>query len=295
MPTKPTPTREEIVSTAPGPASHTEIESKRSGPVRYVVTTYLTFWLMVLALCGSASMVFHAPPLVMRILSDVCAWSPTLVLFVLLPRLRPGTTRGAFLRSCFAGRIRPGLLALCVLVTGGVFLLSVALSSHWTGSVFSCAGPVWLSVVLSVLSGPTGEECGWRGYLRPELEGRFGFLRGNLLLGVIWAFWHTVLWVVDNEFTSGWPLLVYVLSNVLVMTALNIIMAVVLERAPNLLYACLIHLCFNLPYSFLTPTIPFYIALMILYVLAAAAMLLVRRSWQRRQLTPTTAARAHRS
>lgn len=34
---------------------------------------YLTFWLMVLVLCGGASMLLHAPPLAMRLLSNLCA------------------------------------------------------------------------------------------------------------------------------------------------------------------------------------------------------------------------------
>ncbi len=164
MPTEPTSTRESIVSTTPDPVSHAGTGSVRYGPVRYVATAYLTFWLMVLALCGSASMVFQAPPLVMRILSDVCAWSPTLVLFVLLPRLRPGTTRGAFLRSCFAGRIQPGLLALCVLVTGGVFLLLAMLSGDETHGTLLAAV---LCFLLAGLFHGLGRTEGTHGDERP--------------------------------------------------------------------------------------------------------------------------------
>lgn len=252
---------------------------KPASPLAYVAAAYLAFWIMVLVLCGGASMVFHAPPLVMRWLSDLCAWSPTIVLFLMLPRLRPGVTAGQFLRESFSGRVRPGLLAACVGGILGIFFLSVGLCALWTGETSFSLGayPVWLSVVLSLLSGPTGEECGWRGYLRPELEKRFGFLRGALLGGVIWAFWHAVLWVVDNDFTAGWELVVYILANVIVMTALNLIMAAVLERENNLFYAVVIHLCFNLPYSFLTPDIRFYVVLSVLYALAAGAVLALRR------------------
>jgi membrane protease YdiL (CAAX protease family) len=35
-----------------------------------------------------------------------------------------------------------------------------------------------------------GEELGWRGFLVPEACGRFGFLPGALLVGVVWAVWH---------------------------------------------------------------------------------------------------------
>jgi membrane protease YdiL (CAAX protease family) len=38
--------------------------------------------------------------------------------------------------------------------------------------------------------GPLGEEIGWRGFALPLMQPRYGPLRGTLLLGVLWAFWH---------------------------------------------------------------------------------------------------------
>lgn len=48
-------------------------------------------------------------------------------------------------------------------------------------------------VVSSVLTGclfAVGEELGWRAVLQPELARRFGWLRGTLLVSVLWAYWH---------------------------------------------------------------------------------------------------------
>mgnify|MGYP002708911866 CR=1 FL=1 len=35
-----------------------------------------------------------------------------------------------------------------------------------------------------------GEEYGWRYYLQPFLQKKFGLRRGVLVLGVVWGFWH---------------------------------------------------------------------------------------------------------
>lgn len=35
-----------------------------------------------------------------------------------------------------------------------------------------------------------GEEYGWRAYFQPLLQKKFGLIKGVLLLGVLWEFWH---------------------------------------------------------------------------------------------------------
>jgi membrane protease YdiL (CAAX protease family) len=47
-----------------------------------------------------------------------------------------------------------------------------------------------LGSVVSALVGGIGEELGWRGFLQPVLERRFGRVLGTILVGVVWAYWH---------------------------------------------------------------------------------------------------------
>lgn len=49
---------------------------------------------------------------------------------------------------------------------------------------------IFLVILLSLISGPLNEEFGWRGYALDRLLVRFGFLKGSLILGFIWAIWH---------------------------------------------------------------------------------------------------------
>ncbi len=49
---------------------------------------------------------------------------------------------------------------------------------------------VTLGSLITMLIGGVGEEAGWRGFLQPELERRFGPFHGTVLVGVIWGYWH---------------------------------------------------------------------------------------------------------
>ena len=85
---------------------------------RYIISTYLVFWLMVLGICGTASMVFHCPPVVMRVLSNVCAWAPTIVLLAGFRYFCPNQSIGGFYKRAFSGKI--SLLKL--IMAGGITL-----------------------------------------------------------------------------------------------------------------------------------------------------------------------------
>lgn len=245
---------------------------------KYVIFTYLLFWVMVLGICGTASMVFHASNLTMRWLANLCAWSPTFALLVMLKNLKPGITVKEFYSQAFSGKIKIDLLLIsgCSVIGGtliSILILSIIEQKSFTSFFSIGIYSLPLTMLLSILSGPTGEESGWRGYLRLELEERFGFFKGSFILGAIWAFWHAVLWFVDCDF-SGVSLIIYIISNVIVMTSLVIIMNVILKKSNNLFYAIWIHFCFNFLYNFINADIWFYVIMTIVYAVIAAFYLI---------------------
>lgn len=240
------------------------------GMWRYVIIAYLVFWVMILGLGGAAAMVFDAPPAVMNAIVILCSWSPTIVLLAMLKKLKPDMTIAGFYRRAF--RQRPGLpmlAAIPVLVFGITFL-----GSRLAGSRLLLPSSLAVTLLLTILQGPSGEESGWRGYLRPELESRYGFMKGNFILGLVWAFWHTPLWFVASEF-AGPQALIYITSNIIVMTAITFIMAVFMKRCDNLFIPFWIHFCFNFSLRFLTLDIRFFAAISLLYTAAALVMLRV--------------------
>ena len=248
---------------------------------KYVVLSYLVFWFMVLGICGTASMVFHCPPVVMRILSNACAWAPTIVLLVGFKFFCPKETVKDFYKRAFGGRISALPLVMAAFITMSATMITVFALSQIQGREFGSywslgAYPFWASLLFSVTSGPTGEESGWRGYLRPYLNGKYSFFKATVIQGVIWAFWHTVLWFVDSDF-MGIQMIPYVISNVVVMTGLCFIMNFFMEKHDNLIYGIVIHFCFNFLYCFLQVDIWFYVILSAVYVMIIAMLCLARK------------------
>ncbi len=49
-----------------------------------------------------------------------------------------------------------------------------------------------------------GEEIGWRGFMAPRMVAQWGFTKGAVVAGVVWAAWHTPL-LLFADYNSGTP------------------------------------------------------------------------------------------
>lgn len=80
----------------------------------------------------------------------------------------------------------PGLLTLI-----GVFI-NVAMGGKMPGFTFFrqewYLAPVFF--LMTIVGGPLGEEFGWRGFMLPKIQSKWGPLIGTLILGLIWGLWH---------------------------------------------------------------------------------------------------------
>lgn len=217
---------------------------------RYIISSYVLVWLLIIFVAGSANLIFHAPPVIMWIIRNIIAWSPTYLLL-----------------SSFAFTFGISILSLLIysVITGKSMLSYISMETT--------ALP--LSIFLSFTSGPTGEELGWRGFMREEFNKKYNFLKSSVCQGLVWCFWHTLLWVVDSEFTD-WRAIPYIISNIVVITSITVLMNIFLERSNNLIYSVLLHFGFNIIYVFLDANIGFFIILTIFYLLITPLAVLIR-------------------
>ena len=250
---------------------------------RYIISSYILVWMLIIFVAGSASLIFHAPPVIMWVIRNLIAWSPTYLILIGWKYFRPDETRTAFIKRCFSEKVKPFLLLFSFTLTFGISVLALFLFSIMTGKPmlsYINLGTISLplSIFLSLTSGPTGEELGWRGFMREEFNRKYGFLKSSVYQGLVWCFWHTLLWIVDSEFTD-WRAIPYIISNIVVITSITVLMNIFLERHNNLLYSVSLHFGFNIIYVFLDADIGFFIILTVLYLKITPIAVLIRNKF----------------
>jgi membrane protease YdiL (CAAX protease family) len=147
-----------------------------------------------------------------------------------------------------------------------------------------------------LLTGPLGEEAGWRGFLLPRLLERHTPLGASLLLGLIWAVWHVPVFLHD-EFSTLHGTLVFsgtIACYSLVMTVLF------LHTRQSVLLAIVIHWTFNVSYYYAAPHVfpdvdvsglAFNYTRLAVFALAAAALVITTgvRSFVKAGIVPIRA------
>jgi membrane protease YdiL (CAAX protease family) len=219
------------------------------------------------------------------------------VIMVRITENKEGQAR--FRRRFFQARAGWQWYAFILLVIPALFLLGIIVQP---GALASFQGfprnslPYYLVnylvtfVIIFFFGGPLAEEPGWRGFALPRIQSRFGALRGALLLGVVWAFWHLPDFLTRAQGGgpgTGWGTFFTNLPLfVLLVVALNIVMTWVYNHTQGSLFiAILLHASVNtagiLPELFPTPGIPLFtlsnLALLIAFALPAVLIVALTR------------------
>ncbi len=175
---------------------------KEKFPFRYFVITFAWSWLiwLPLILIGLGKIPINKE-LITSItipVSIIGAFGPAVGAFVSLRTLNGKGAVGSYVKSFFSLNFGWKVWAVVFLVFGlstfaawilpelfGAPRLPMLLPNIYIFPVY------WL---LMVFLGGGQEEIGWRGYIMPYLESRFGMILGSIILGLVWSCWHIPLW-----------------------------------------------------------------------------------------------------
>jgi membrane protease YdiL (CAAX protease family) len=148
------------------------------------------------------------------------------VLFVYLTK--GSEERRDFWRRAYRWPHRRTKMAITgILLMPLITLTSFMISSYLAGTGYSLAYAArvftdWKALLVylfvELTFGALSEELGWRGYALDELQSRWSALRSGLVLGFIWAFWHTPAFLIpglsqyEMGGVSSWPYISFILS-----------------------------------------------------------------------------------
>ena len=108
--------------------------------------------------------------------------------------------------------------------------------------------PVFINLPLSFIMF-LGEEYGWRYFLQPKMQKKFGVAPGTVLLGIAWGIWHTGA---DLMFYSTQTGIQMVITQIIVCISLGIFMGYAYMKTQNIWVPVMMHFFNNNLVSVLT-------------------------------------------
>ena len=237
--------------------------------VVFAAIAYGIVWLLL-----GVSQLFRIPFMPLLLIGS---WSPNIAAFLVIGLVL--REKGG-IRALFAGWRKwklPAVWYLAALSAPALAVLALP-ALRMVGVLPGPRSPVTLGVILTivaieVVTGATGEELGWRGFLQARLQRRLSPLSSALVVGVVWAFFHAPLWLAPGQVWASLPFwsfgLVCVSSSVLFAWLVN---GTGGSMAIASLYHFLMNTGMNVVLLFGMPAPKFYTAFAILFTLLAAAL-----------------------
>jgi len=137
----------------------------------------------------------------------------------------------------------------CTQTIAKIFFNATPLEFSGLKTILSAPYMLFYYLFWGIMSGPINEEFAWRGLLQDKFTKDNGFIKGTIILGLIWAIWHLPLYFYPMQAQYGylhtniWLVVIEILSNI--SYALVIAVFYILTKRRTFI-AFIIHMFFNI-------------------------------------------------
>jgi uncharacterized protein len=203
--------------------------------ILYFLIAFLPAFVVVLVAAGILDFPSNPGP-GLKILFVVAQFSPLIAALVVT-----ATTEGkAGLKALWKRFWNRGLsikwLLVILLFNPMVRLIANLISRAVGGEHYPFLEPNFLSLLLLGIIIGIQEEVGWRGYVLPRFQARWGALTSSIILGAIWAPYHIGNWLIGERTDSFlefslWIILISIFTTWIFNNTNGSILAAVLFHA----------------------------------------------------------------
>lgn len=170
-------------------------------PIRYFLVTFLWTWLILIA-CAILVRIGVVPESLALPFILLSAFGPAAGTFYSLRTIEGKGAIKKYLKSFLSWKFGWKVWISIFLVLGIASFMAWIAPELFGIARLELFMPVYFFLpylIICILFGGGQEEIGWRGYILPYLEKKFGLIFGSLILGIIWAIWHIPLWFIPGS------------------------------------------------------------------------------------------------
>jgi len=259
---------------------------KRHQVTTFFIITYAITW-------GIAAFAILFSTQFKQIFGELTYFNPMAILAVAAPTISATILTVAWQGKAGLRELYARLIRWRFGIQWYAFLLIGIPSLGWLTALVAGASPVYrltspalaFSVLLNLLvTGPLGEELGWRGYALPRLLKQFNPLIASLILGAIWGVWHLPSFYISSLVQSGLSLPVFlsfaVINSILITWIFQ-------HTGGSVLAIALFHYAVNFSLSIIgAPMVAFMLVMLVTALLLVA--LDKRIGWFRKPEPPSS-------
>ena len=252
------------------------IEKKLKKPVTSFILLTNIIFLPLFFLVGTIKILGY-PTWVFDLARCISAWSSTFAFAILFKKIFPGQSFIDFVKNKFKTKIKLTVILSVFMIQLVLFMiiLFLIMNKREVESIFTISswGMLFYYFFRNILSGPLGEELGWRGFAQVELQKRYSPLKASIIIGFWWGLWHLPMWLTTGYW--GMDLIIYILSFMISIISTSIIMAAFYNLNQNLIIPIIVHQFFNFYIGLINGNLIHLITYNAIFYLTAAIIIII--------------------